>query len=68
LISHTGEEQKLRVFKKEVFGPKMEEITGQWRNLHNEELHDVYSSQNKILMIKSRRIRLAGHVACMRKR
>jgi hypothetical protein len=52
------EERRLRVFEnrvlREVFGPKMEEITGEWRILHNEELNDMYCSQNIIRMIKSR--------------
>jgi hypothetical protein len=47
-----------------IFGPKRDEVTGEWRRLHNEEL-DLYSSPNIIRVIKSRRIRWAGHVACM---
>jgi hypothetical protein len=46
-----------------IFGPKGDEVTGGWRKLHNEELHNLYSSPNR--MIKSRRMRLAGHVARM---
>jgi hypothetical protein len=46
-----------------VFGPKRDEITGKWRKLHNEKLHILYSSQNIIKQIKSRRMRWAGHVA-----
>ena len=46
-----------------IFGPKRDEITGEWRKLHNEELHDLYSSPNIVRVIKSRRIRWAGHVA-----
>jgi hypothetical protein len=46
-----------------IFGPKKNEVTGEWRKLHNEELRDLYSSPSKIRMIKTRRIRLAGHVA-----
>jgi hypothetical protein len=46
-----------------IIGPKRDEVTGGWRNLHNEELHNLYSSPNVIRMIKSRRIRWAGHVA-----
>jgi hypothetical protein len=57
----------LRVFENRVlrgiFGPKRDEVTGGWRKLHNEELHDLYSSLNIIRMIKSRRMRWAGHVA-----
>jgi hypothetical protein len=50
------------VGKGNIFGPRAEE-TGGWRKLHNEELHNLYSSPNIIRMIKSRRIKLAGHVA-----
>jgi hypothetical protein len=61
------EEHRLRVLEKRVlrrvFGPKREEVTGGWRKLHNEELRDLYSSLSIIRMIKSRRMRLAGHVA-----
>jgi hypothetical protein len=46
-----------------IFGPKTEEVSGGWRKLHNEELHNLYSSQNIIRMIKSRRMRMVGHVA-----
>jgi hypothetical protein len=48
-----------------IFGPKREEITGEWRKLHNEELHDLYCSPSIIRIIKSRRMRWAGHVARM---
>jgi hypothetical protein len=48
-----------------IFGPKRDEMTGEWRKLHNEELLDLYSSPSKISMIKSRRMRWAGHVARM---
>ena len=48
-----------------IFGPRRDEVTGDWRRLHNEELNDLYSSPNIVRMIKSRRIRWAGHVACM---
>jgi len=48
-----------------IFGPKRDEVTGEWRKLHNEELNDRYSLPNIIRMIKSRRIRWAGHVARM---
>jgi hypothetical protein len=48
-----------------IFGPKRDEVTGGWRKLHNEELHNFYSSPSIIRMIKSRRMRWAGHVARM---
>jgi hypothetical protein len=63
------EEHKLRVFEKKVlrrlFGPKRDGVTGGWRKLHNEELHNLYSSPSIIRIIKSRRMRWAGHVARM---
>jgi hypothetical protein len=48
-----------------IFGPRRDEVTGDWRKLLNEELHNLYSSPNIIRMIKSRRMRCAGHVARM---
>jgi hypothetical protein len=48
-----------------IFAPKRDEVTGEWRKLHNEELHDLYSSPSVIRIMKSRRMRLAGHVALM---
>jgi hypothetical protein len=51
-----------RVLRK-IFGPKRDEVTGEWRKLHNEELHDLYSSPSIIKIIKSIKMRLAGHVA-----
>jgi hypothetical protein len=48
-----------------IFGPKRDEMTGAWRRLHNEELHDLYSSPSIIRIIKSRRMRWADHVARM---
>ena len=48
-----------------IFGPRRDEITGEWRRLHNEELNDLYSSPNIVRVIKSRRMRWAGHVARM---
>ena len=63
------EEHRLRVFENRVlrklFGPKRDEVTQEWRKLYNEELNDLYSSPNIVWMIKMRRIRWAGHVACM---
>ena len=59
----------MRVFEnmvlRRIFGLRRDEITGEWRRLHNEELNDLYSSTNIERMIKSRRIRWAGHVARM---
>jgi hypothetical protein len=48
-----------------IFEPKRDEVTGGWRKLHNEELHNLYSSPSIIIMLKSKRIRWAGHVARM---
>jgi hypothetical protein len=66
------EEHRLRLFEnrvlRRIFGPKRDEVTGDWRKLHNEELHNLYSSPNIIRMIKSRNMRWAGHVARMGKR
>jgi len=63
------EERKLRVFENMVlrrkFGPRRDEATGEWRRLHNEELSDLYFSPNIVRVIKSRRMRWAGHVARM---
>jgi hypothetical protein len=59
----------VRVFEdgvlRRIFGPKRDEMTGDWRKLHNEELHNLYSSPNVIRMIKSRRMRWEGHEARM---
>jgi hypothetical protein len=64
-------ERKLRVFEnrvlRRIFGPKRDEITGEWRKLHNEELNGLHSLPNIVRVIKSRRLRWAGHVARMRK-
>jgi hypothetical protein len=49
-----------------IFGPKRDEVTGEWRKLHNEELHNFYSSPDIITQVKSKRIRWAGHVERMR--
>jgi hypothetical protein len=51
-----------------IFGPKRDEVTGEWRRLHNKELYALYSSPNIIWVMKSRRLRWAGHVACMGER
>jgi hypothetical protein len=63
-----GEEHRLRVFEnrmlRKIFGPKREE-DGSWRKLHNDELHSLYSSPNIVRVIKSSRMRWAGHVARM---
>jgi hypothetical protein len=62
------EEHRLRVFENRVlkiFGPKRDEVTGKWRKLHSEELHNLYSSPDIIRQVKSRRMRWAGHVARM---
>ena len=48
-----------------IFGPRRDEVTGECRRLHNEELNDLYSSPNIVRVIKSSRMRWAGHVACM---
>jgi len=48
-----------------IFGPRSDEVTGEWRRLHNGELNDLYSSPNIVRVIKSRRMRWAGHVARM---
>ena len=48
-----------------IFGTRRDEVTGEWRRLHNEELNDLYSSPNIVRVIKSRRMRWAGHVAHM---
>jgi hypothetical protein len=63
------DEHRLRVFENRVlrrtFGPKRDEVTGEWRKLHNEELHNLYSSPDIIWQVKSRRMRWAGLVARM---
>ena len=65
------EECRLRVFEnwvlRRIFGPKRDEVTGEWRRLHNEEHNDLYTSPN-IWVIKPRRMTWAGHVAHMEER
>jgi len=66
------EERRLRVFEdrmlRRIFRPKRDEVTGDWRKLHSEQLNDLYSSPNIVRVIKSRRMRWAGHVARIRER
>jgi hypothetical protein len=66
------EEPKLTLFEnrvlRRIFGPKRDEVTKEWRKLHNEELNDLYSSPNIFPVIKSRRIRLAGHIVRIEER
>jgi hypothetical protein len=63
------EEHKLRMFEnrvlRRIFGPKRDEVTGEWKKLHNEELRDLYTTPSIIRITKSRRMRWAGHVARM---
>jgi hypothetical protein len=64
------EECRLRAFEnrvlRRIFGSKSDEVTGEWRRLHNKELYAVYSSPNIIQVIKSRRLRWTGHVERVR--
>jgi hypothetical protein len=66
------EEHRLRVFEnrvlRRIFGPRRAEVSGGWRKMRNEELHNLYSKPNIIGAIKSRRIRWAGNVARMERR
>jgi hypothetical protein len=66
------EENRLRVFEnrmlRRIFGTEMDEVTEEWRRLHNKELYALYSSSDIIWMVKSRRLRWAGHVARMGER
>jgi hypothetical protein len=63
------EERRLRVFEnrvlRRIFGPKRDEVTGEWGKLHNEELNDLYSLPNIVWVVKKKRMRWAGHVECM---
>jgi hypothetical protein len=67
LVSHLREEHRLRVFEnrvlRRIFAPKKDEVTGEWRKLHSEELHNFYSSPDVIRHVKLRRMRWVGHVA-----
>jgi hypothetical protein len=62
-------EHRLGVFENRVLrrivGPKRDEVTGEWRKLHNEGLNDLYSSPNIVRVIKSCRMRWVGHIACL---
>ena len=66
------DERRLRVFQnrvlRRVFGPKRDEVIGEYRKLHNEELNDLYSLPNTVNLIKPRRMRWAGNIARMGKR
>jgi hypothetical protein len=63
------EGRRLRVFEnrvlRRIFGPKRDEVTGEWRKLHNEELNDLYSLPNIVRVVKSRRMRWAEHMSRM---
>jgi hypothetical protein len=67
--SYFEEEHRLRVFEnrvlRRIFGPKRDEVTGEWRKLHNEELNDLYSTPNIVRATKLRRMKLVWHVARM---
>jgi hypothetical protein len=69
LVSDIKEKNRLRVFEnrvlRRIFAPKRDEVMGNWRKLHNEEFHNLYSSPNIIRMITSKKMRWAGHVARM---
>jgi hypothetical protein len=64
-----GQDHRLKVLEngvlRRIFGPKRDEVTGSWRKLHKEKLHNLYSSPNITRMVKSRRMRWVWHVACM---
>jgi hypothetical protein len=64
-----GQKCRLRVFEnrvlRRIFGPERDDVTGEWRRLHNKELYALYSSTDIVRVLKSRRMRWAGHVARM---
>ena len=68
MVSYIKREMQIRVFEnrilRRIFGPK-KEANGEWRTLHDEELHSLYRSPNIVRVIKSRRLRWAGHVTRM---
>ena len=72
MVAYIGGGTRLRVFEnralKRIFGPKRDEVTEEWRKLHNEELSDLYSSPNIVREIRSRVMSWAGHVARMGER
>jgi hypothetical protein len=71
LVADIEEHGRLRVFENRVlriFGPKRDGVTVEWKKLHNEDFNDLYSSPNIVRVIKSRRMRWAGHVARMGER
>jgi hypothetical protein len=69
LVTHIEEERRLKVFEnrvlRRIFVLKRAKVAREWRKLHNEELNDLYSSPNIVWVIKSKRMRWAGHVARM---
>jgi hypothetical protein len=69
LVADIEGERKLMVFEnrvlRRIFGAKRDEVTGEWRKLHNEGLNDLYSLSNIVRVVKSRRMRGAGHVERM---
>jgi hypothetical protein len=69
MVADLREEHRLRVFEnrelRRIFGLKRDEVIGEWRKLHNEELKDLFSSPTIVLMIKSRTMRYVGHLARM---